>query len=205
MGRTGGVDGDRVFACLCVLGVHLLFWTVLMRISQVPVPVGGQGDALQVTWIEPPVPPVPPARSDVAGRTTTPLAVTRRTDRASNQTKPGIETPRTAAPASNVPLSAVFIEQARRLPAPGDDADAFGPDPLAHRPAQLPGVQADTFRMRKPMSTERVLRFIGGLVAGPGYSTDPCPRIAGNIQVLSQEGDSALLQEELRRKRALCD
>src|SRR3546814_6718161 len=85
-------------------------------------------------------------------------------------------TPRPGASPRDVPLSAVFIEQGRRLAVPAPDPDAFRADPLAHRAAKLPGVQADTFRMHTPMSTERVLRAIGGLFAGSGYTTDPCPR-----------------------------
>src|SRR3546814_9182738 len=69
-------------------------------------------------------------------------------------------TPRPGASPRDVPLSAVFIEQGRRLAVPAPDPDAFRADPLAHRAAKLPGVQADTFRMHTPMSTERVLRAI---------------------------------------------
>src|SRR3546814_15817014 len=46
---------------------------------------------------------------------------------------------------------------------------------------------------------------IGARAGGPGYATDPCSRVASNIGELSQLGDSERLQEELRRKRDLCD
>lgn len=204
MGRTGEVEAGRVFACLFVLGAHLLFWWVLTLVSRGPAATAGAGtdDALQLIWIEPPAPrpPVPP---DAVERLPAPGTMPRQTRRV-----PALaDTPiaQTEASPRDVPLSAVFIEQGRRLAVPAPDSDAFRPDPLAHRAARLPGVQADTFRMRTPMSPERVLRSIGMLLAGPGYTTDPCPRVASNIERLSQDGDSALLQEELRRKRQLCD
>lgn len=204
MGRTGEVDAVRVFACLFVLGAHLLFWWVLTLASRGPTAAAsaGRDDALQVIWIEPAAQP-PPLPPDTMQRPTASSTVPRRTLRAPAVSDTPI--PQPGASPRDVPLSAVFIDQGRRLAVPAPDPDAFRPDPLAHRAAKLPGVQADTFHMRTPLSTQRVLRAIGGLVAGPGYTTDPCPRVASNIERLSQDGDSALLQEELRRKRQLCD
>src|SRR3546814_1446567 len=82
-------------------------------------------------------------------------------------------TPRPGASPRDVPLSAVFIEQGRRLAVPAPDPDAFRADPLAHRAAKLTGVQDDTFRMHTPLSNERVLRAIGGRFAGSGHNTVP--------------------------------
>lgn len=104
-----------------------------------------------------------------------------------------------------MPLSAVFIEQARQLRAAGDDAGALRRDALARLAARLPGRQANTFRMRAPPSIRGALRKIGAMAGGPGYTPDPCPRIADNLNALSQDGNNAQLQEELRRKRRLCD
>ncbi len=203
MGRTGRVDPGRVFACVFVIGAHLVFWSVLTRKIVLPVPAGDADEALQVTWIEPPQPSAPPA-SAAADRPDAPQAMPRR-QRPAPAVPPDPAMQDTAAPSGRAPMSAVFIEQGRQLSRTRIDADAFAADPLVHRAAQLPGPGTDTFRMRTPISPERVLRAIGGLVGGPGYTTDPCPRVASNIGELSQLGDGELLQEELRRKRALCD
>lgn len=201
MGRTGEVEGVRVFAWLCVLGAHLAFWWVLTRKVALPEPAGDADDALQLTWIEPPTPALArmpaaaPDKAQQATRTRVPPT------RAASP-----EAPSATTPVPDRPMSAVFIEQARRLPGARDDGDAlFAPDPLAHRRAQLPGTGGDRFRMRAPPSIRGALLKIGAMAGGPGYTTDPCVRVAGNIGELSQLGDSELLQEELRRKRDLCD
>src|SRR3546814_16576287 len=59
--------------------------------------------------------------------------------------------------------------------------------------------------MRAPPSIRGTLLKIGAMAGGPGYATDPCSRVASNIGELSQLGDSERLQEELRRKRDLCE
>jgi hypothetical protein len=200
MGRTGRVDFGRVFACVFVVTAHLAFFWVVTRKIVLPVPAGDADEALQVTWIEPPPPSAPPA-SAAASRVDAPQSVPQRAPAA----PPATVKEDTVAPSDRAPMSAVFIEQGRQLSHARIQADAFAPDPLAHHAVKLPGAGNDTFRMRTPISAERVLRAIGGLVAGPGYTTDPCARVASNIQQLSQAGDSELLQEELRRKRTLCD
>ena len=201
MTRTGEVDVDRVFACLVVLGTHLLLWWMLMRATTIFVSVDEGSDALQVSWIEPPAPmpviplatamPAPPQRTgvgkpDVAAA----RAIDPDRDAASPQAQPS--------------MSAVFIEQGRRLLDAQDDGDDFTRDPFASRNARLPGKQADTFRMRDPISPQAVLRRIGKVFGGAGYTTDPCPQIRENIAGLAPGGDSELLQEELRRQRAYC-
>src|SRR3546814_13658817 len=74
--------------------------------------------------------------------------------------------------------------------------------PLAHKRANLPGPDNERFRMSNPPSIRGTLLKIGAVFGGPSYTTDPCQRVASNIGELSQLGDNALLQEELRRKRA---
>ena len=101
-------------------------------------------------------------------------------------------------------LSAVFIEQGARLLEPSRDSGDFARDPLVHRDARLPGREAQTFRMREPLSPARVLRGIGVVFGGGDYTTDPCPRIRENIAGLGPGGDGTLLQEELRRLKAYC-
>ena len=203
MGRTGKVDPGHVFACVFTILAHVFFWWMLTR--KIVLPAGETGRALQVTWIEPPLPsPAPPA-TEIRPDATRPAAP--RTPPARAPAPAGTRVEAHAAPQApgNAPMSAVFIEQGRQLSRAAIGADAFAADPLAHRAARLPGPGTDRFRMRQPVSPERVLRSIGALLAGPGYTTDPCPRVDDNIDRLSQSGDSELLQEELRRKRALCD
>lgn len=203
MGRTGRVDLGRVFAGVFVVAAHLAFFWVMTRKIVFPVPTGDASEALQVTWIEPAPAPVPPA-SAAASRPDAPQTVPRRALRAP-AVPPDVATDDTATPSVRAPMSAVFIEQARQLSGTEGDDALFAPDPLAHRRANLPGPDSERFRMRNPPSIRGTLLKIGAMVGGPGYTTDPCPRVASNIGELSQLGDNALLQEELRRKRALCD
>lgn len=198
MGRTGRVDPGHAFACAFTIAAHVFFWWMLTRKTILPA---GQGGALQVTWIEPSPPPASEIRTG-AMRKATPRAPA---PRAPSPVETQVEAHAAQPPPENAPMSAVFIAQGRELSRAAIGADAFTADPLAHRPASLPGPGTDAFRMRQPISPERVLRSIGGLLAGSGYTTDPCPRVKENIDRLSQSGDSELLQEELRRKRALCD
>ncbi|WP_386743656.1 hypothetical protein [Luteimonas soli] len=203
MGRTGRVDPGHVFACVLTIVAHMFLWWMVAR--KIVLPSGETGGALQVTWIEPSLPSPPPPATEVrpdAMRTSAPHM---RAPRTPSPAEAQVEAHATPPAPGKAPMSAVFIEQGRELSRAAIDADAFAADPLAHRAARLPGPGTDAFRMREPISAERVLRAIGGLVAGPGYTTDPCARVASNIQQLSQSGDSELLQEELRRKRALCD
>src|SRR3546814_20912767 len=76
--------------------------------------------------------------------------------------------------------------------------------PLAHKRANLPGPDNERFRMSNPTSIRGTLLKIGAVFGGPSYTTDPYQRVASNIGELSQLGDNAPLQEELRRKSALC-
>lgn len=204
MGRTGEVDFNRVLACVIVVAAHLAFFWVMTRKITLSVPAGDAGDALQLTWIEPPASP----RSTPPTPATTP--VRRVPVPASMRVPPArapapVPTEPSVAPPSGTSLRAVFLEQARQLPGTEGDETLFVPDPLAHKRANLPGPGDARFRMRNPPSIRGTLLKIGAMAGGPGYTTDPCPRVASNIGELSQLGDSALLQEELRRKRALCD
>jgi hypothetical protein len=202
MGRTGKVEFGRVFACVFVIGAHLVFWWMLTRKIALPEPVDEADEALQLTWIEPPKPlvlPSPAAAPDDPRPAPTPVR------------KPPVRatTPEATPAAAPVParsMSAIFIEQARQPSGARDGDDVpFAPDPLAHRRAKLPGAGSDRFRMRAPPSIRGTLLKIGAMAGGPGYATDPCSRVASNIGELSQLGDSERLQEELRRKRDLCD
>lgn len=205
MAATGTIDRQRVAAWLVVAAVHAGLGWLLLRASIVRVPAGTLGDdALQLTWIEPPSPADPGTPADraapVRGMGRKPE---RRVVRAPIEGAAAPVVPQPPAPAAG--LSAVFLEQARRLThaAPGG---AVAADPFANRDARLPGHEASAFRMREPRSLQGALRKVGALFGGAGYSTDPCPQIRKNVAALGNgEGsERELLQEELRRQRAYC-
>ncbi|MGV8931616.1 MAG: hypothetical protein ACOH1R_05830 [Luteimonas sp.] len=220
MRSAGKLDGERTIAYAVVLGVHLLFWWVLTRATSVFVAVDADAGALQVTWIEPPLAAnVEPVVADNAGKSSaqsgqdrrTPLQVVPPPDAAlttSTNTDTDTDTAPTTptdTPTASTSMSAVFIEQGKRWAESRGDGDGFARDPLANRSASLPGRHAETFRMRKPISPQAVVNAVGRyLFAPPGYATDPCQQIRENIAGLGPGGDGALLQEELRRKRAYC-
>lgn len=211
------LDGERTIAYAVVLGVHLLFWWVLTRATSIFVAVDADAGALQVTWIEPPLAAnVEPVVADNPGKPSaqpvqdrkTPLQVAAPPDAAlttaDTDTAPTTDMD-TDTPTASTSMSAVFIEQGKRWAESRGDGDGFARDLLANRSASLPGRHADTFRMRKPISPQAVVNAVGRyLFAPPGYATDPCPQIRENIAGLGPGGDGALLQEELRRKRAYC-
>src|SRR3546814_14591002 len=114
MGRTGKVEFGRVFACVFVIGAHLVFWWMLTRKIALPEPVDEADEPLQLTWIEPPKPlvlpipaaapadprPAPPPARQPPVRAPTPAA-----------TPP-------SAPVPARPLCDIFSEQARPTPTP---------------------------------------------------------------------------------------
>jgi hypothetical protein len=203
MREAGKLDRDRLVAVLVVVGAHAAFCWLLLRAAAVPPLPGAGNDALQVRWIDPP-------EREAAAKTTrapTPRSpAPRRVE--PRRPQPPSGAPMHDAPESDAPMSAVFIEQGNRFAHDLVQGEAAaGADPFADRRAPLPGRAGGAFRMREPRSLQRTLRRVGQLVGGPGYSTDPCPRIRDNIASLANgEGaERELLAEELRRKNALCD
>lgn len=96
-----------------------------------------------------------------------------------------------------------LTRQAHRWATQAAPIGDFAPDPLQRR--YPPPQPAERFRMRPPPSPAAVLERIGTLLAGADYERDPCPRIRRNLADLATGRDPALLAEELRRQRALCD
>src|SRR3546814_10917496 len=110
MGRTGEVDFNRVLACVVVVAAHLAFFWVMTRKITLPLPAGDTGDALQLTWIEPPASP----RSTPPTPATTPV----RRDRAPASTRDPpasapapVPTEPSVAPPSGTSLRPVFLER----------------------------------------------------------------------------------------------
>lgn len=107
----------------------------------------------------------------------------------------------TATPEPSRPLSAVFIEQGKAV-ARGDTD--YARNPLTATAPTL-GDTSERIRMREAMTAAKVVAGIGQIFGGPGYTTNPCPRIRRNIAALGTGGDSELLQEEVRRHRQFCE
>lgn len=92
------------------------------------------------------------------------------------------------APPSTSPSAADLLAQGAAWAGEGVPAPDFGRDPLRQRRARLPGgEQPGRFVMRRSVSPEQVVKFIGLLFAGPGYDTDPCRRIRGNVEDLKTD------------------
>lgn len=84
----------------------------------------------------------------------------------------------------------------------------FRPDLTASRVPRLPGgTSGGRFHMREPPSPQKTLQAIGKMLAGPDYTTDPCPQIHDNVYGLlpdtSDEGRRRLAWE-LREYRERC-
>jgi len=157
--------------------------------------------ALAVVWIERPPPAVAPpvlplprqARPDSAPAV--PFRATRHRLQAVE-----LEVPATGADAS-LPTAATLLEQAgewARRQAPAAD---FAHDPLRHRPP--PGA-GGRFAMRRQVSPEDIVKGIGKLLGGGGYTEDPCPQIRRNLASLGTGGDAELTREEVDRLQRFC-
>lgn len=111
------------------------------------------------------------------------------------------------SPAEAVTLPSGWAEQARQ-PVQTQEPFSFAADPLRNRHARLPGGDdRGRFRMKEPLSPQKILQKIGGMAGGPGYSQSPCPRIASNLPGLltaTSDHERELLDEELRRDREYC-
>jgi hypothetical protein len=207
MPRWQGIDPDRVLAWCCLLVAHLIAWWWLTRPHAVPQPAIGS-DGLDVVWIEP-VLPQTPKQMPIAGSprpsSSAPNSVrddTPRRDQSAPVALPIADPP--AEPETSRPLSAVFLEQGRAWAQTQHQPDDFARNPLTRRTVPRADERRDRFVMREPITPASVVAGIGELFGGPGYTTDPCPRIRDNITNLATGGESAPLDEELRRDRRLC-
>lgn len=161
-----------------------------------------ESKALAVVWIERPA-PTPPAAVDVPD-----VAIAR----------PDVPLP-APAPSRRDALQAVEIDAApvdaeTRLPTAADllaqagqwardqaPAADFAHDPLRRRVA--PRAEG-RFAMRRSISPEDVVKGIGQLLGGAGYTETPCPQIRRNIANLGIGGDAELAAEEIRRLQQYC-
>lgn len=202
-------NGIQVAAWLGVLVVHAgLFW--LLTQQGRPITQSGNAERLRLIFVPrlrqtapatPSGPVVLPSRPNQPLR---PAARPRPIDIAT-PARPPLPAPDTQS-AVTTP-SPDWAEQARRSVQTREPL-SFVADPLRNRHAQLPGGDGRTrFRMREPLSPQKILQKIGGMAGGPGYSQSPCPRIASNLPGLltgTSEQERGLLEEELRRDREYC-
>ncbi|MCD9127422.1 hypothetical protein [Luteimonas fraxinea] len=193
--RSGTVS--IALAATVLVHVGIAWWLLTLRQTS----PARESDALTVTWIERPVPVLPPPLSP-------PVSVPATTDPA---TPSSARAPRSSALQAvelatqsiddevSLPTASALLEQAgewARQQAPAAD---FSRDPLQHRP---PPAADGRFAMRDPVSVEDVVIAVGKLFGGG--PSDPCPRIRRNIANLGTGGDAELTAEEIRRLQQYC-
>lgn len=195
--RKGAVS--IALAATVLVHIGIACWLLALR-QTVP---DRETDALTVTWIERPVPVLPPPNPPPAavratsGTATPPPA---RAPRSSALQAVEVESP-SIDDTAPLPTATALLEQAgdwARQQAPAAD---FAHDPLRRRP---PPTSDGRFAMRRSLSPEDIAKGIGQLFGGAGYTQDPCPQIRRNIANLGTGGDAELTSEELRRLQQYC-
>lgn len=182
----------------------LLFHALLLQLLRQEIVATDEhaGWALQVEWIQSHPPAAGVTQQRDAPRRTRAAHVAHD----SLPAAPGVNTPADDTRASKPRLDLA-------LPAPVRErlAAAPGREPaLARAPSRLDGGRPERFRMQAPVTPERALQSASRLLGfwPPGYELDPCPRIRANIASrLAQTSPEArsMLEEEMRRERALCN
>lgn len=174
-------------AVFIVLVVHALLAWVLLHVAT-PRP-GHDNAPLQLRWrlrplVDDATPRKPTSTSSLpaSGRArAAPAALAEGTPVSADA-----HTGPTNAPPSPEPAPD-FLAQAAAWARDSSPASGYDTDPLRRRQVRLPGGpagQPERFAMREPLSPQQVIRSIGVLFAGPGYTTDPCPRIRRNADNL---------------------
>lgn len=194
---------DRSVAAIAVVGVHLaLGWWLFAQAP--PAPRRAPETGLRIHWIEPAPPtavPEPEPRAEREPESPAPAATAPAAPPARAMTVVELPPP-PRAEAAAAPAAHALLEQGRDWAGAQAGTHDFRRDPL--RPAGPPARAPERFRMTPPPSPAQVLESIGQMVNGPGYEADPCPRVRRNLAGLAPGGDSALVQEEIRRLRRLC-
>lgn len=207
LARTQGPVTDRAIASAIAVAAHAALAAWLLWSRDAGPAAQGREEALHVVWIERPRPlaaPAPPPDPSLPPDATQPRSprVVAETAPARTTATPAAPLPSEPAPAR--PLSAVFIEQGRAL-AEARHGHDFKRNPLVDRQAVRIDAAPERIRMQDPLTPAKVVARIGVLFGGPGYETDPCPRIRRNLGNLATAGrDDEGLQEELRRHRQFC-
>lgn len=159
---------------------------------------------LEVVWIERPA-PKPPVAMDVpdiapASPIAPPPAPSPSRPRRDALQAVEIDAAPVAAE-TRLPTAADLLEQAGQWARDQAPAADFAHAPLRRRVAP----RADgRFAMRQSISPEDVVKGIGQLLGGAGYTETPCPQIRRNIANLGIGGDAELAAEEIRRLQQHC-
>lgn len=202
-------SGTQVAAWLGVLLVHAgLFW--LLTCQGRLTTQAGSGERLRLVFVPRLRQTAPAAPADAlmlpprpSSRPVRPAAIQPRPIDLATPVRP----PLPAVSPTEAALPPGWAEQARQS-VQMQEPLSFATDPLRNRHAQLPGGDGrGRFRMKEPLSPQKILQKIGGMAGGPGYSQSPCPRIASNLPGLltaTSDRERELLDEELRRDREYC-
>lgn len=155
-----------------------------------------ESKALAVVWIERPA-PAPPAAVDVPD-----VAIARPDAPPRRDALQAVEIDALPVDAeTRLPTAADLLAQAGQWARDQAPAADFAHDPLRRGVAP----RADgRFAMRRSISPEDVVKGIGQLLGGAGYTETPCPQIRRNIANLGIGGDAELAAEEIRRLQQHC-
>ena len=196
---------SRVLAAVIVIVIHTAVTWVMLRTPTWHAGERAESPTLRVRWIErrrpapetsprpgsatPPSSSRPPIQSSEVGLSPPPRATT----------KPPTEAPARAPD---------YLAQGAAWAAETAPAADFRPGLTASRIPRLPGgAPGGRFHMREPPSPQKTLQAIGKMLAGPDYTTDPCPQMHANVHGLlpdtSEEGRRRLAWE-LREYRERC-
>lgn len=139
---------------------------------------------LRVRWIEhaqPALPTSPPDAHATPAPSADPSAPSPDPGRVARSLDPTQRPPDVAISASTPD----YLAQGAVWAAESAPATDFQPGLMASRVPRLPGgASGGRFHMREPPSPQRRLQAIGRMLAGPDYTTDPCPRMHDNVHGL---------------------
>jgi hypothetical protein len=203
-GSERQAGATQAIAWLGVIGVHACLLWLLTR--QAPdVANAEDGPRLRLVFVTP-ARPLPPPVLHPRSSSVPPIRTPRD---ASIARRPAVVLSAPAERSSEpAPSTADQLQQQGREWAARQASPTFATDPFSSRRAQLPGGDGrGRFRMKEPLSPQKILQKIGGMAGGPGYSQSPCPRIASNLSGLltaASVRERELLDEELRRDREYC-
>lgn len=197
--KTAGI----ALAATVLLHAGLAWWLWSLRS---PPPVHTPA-ALTVAWIDRVPPPSP--RADLSPVPASRTAAARPPANSRERSPRGAlqavvvapSSADSAPPVASAPGAAELLEQAGAWARSQTPAVDFAHDSLRHRVSPTPDGR---FAMRRGVSPEDVVRGIGQLLGGAGYTTDPCPQIRRNIANAGNGDDPALAAEEVRRLQRFC-
>ena len=173
----------RGIAIIVVIALHALMIDLLLRQPASLASMAGDGSVLRLRFWPREAPAIPfiPANSAPTRAPAVPADAASPTAPRPTTNKVPVSVQPPAGPAS----AADFLAQGAAWARTGDPVPDFGSNPLRQRRTRLPGgEQPGRFVMRRSVSPEQVVKFIGELFAGPGYDTDPCRRIRHNVDSL---------------------